>query len=435
MRKVTERQTKASNQGGSWGAETLTTVGGQTYEISTMKTSRGLLNSSAMKVEAGKDDNASIMSFSSTDIFNRIQLASSKPIRATEKVVKAQHFEAIAIFDDKVKSGEIETVEKVNPEIGTILFLDGYGKTKGSAENKHIVYEIENSKRGINYKTVEVDTLKLEVKNHVRPYAEKFGIGTYFELDYKFEGSQDDINNLVIEAHQKLKADNEKLKAESILKAEERAQKIKEGRKLVNIPSWAKSIIVAEYYNNDSDSQTDYFSTSVSTRMFLAFSRTTRNNMQELRKAALNFEGTADFPERADNNPEKEYNEPVEFTSGHSYLPDYFLGSENWYGWKVNKNKYFPLNNEANKEKLYIAAAEGHYFVPQEEEKEIKEVSADGLQLVEYSEKAIAVIGETKPIKDILKSLGGRFNFRLSCGAGWIFPKSKEQEIRAALSL
>lgn len=56
------------------------------------------------------------------------------------------------------------------------------------------------------------------------------------------------------------------------------------------------------------------------------------------------------------------------------------------------------------------------------------------IQVIEYSEKAIAVIGNTKPIKDTLKALGGRFNFRLSCGAGWIFPKSKMEELKQALS-
>ena len=57
------------------------------------------------------------------------------------------------------------------------------------------------------------------------------------------------------------------------------------------------------------------------------------------------------------------------------------------------------------------------------------------LQIVDYSEKAIAVIGETKDVKDELKELGGRFNPRLSCGAGWIFSKKKENEIREYFNL
>ena len=57
------------------------------------------------------------------------------------------------------------------------------------------------------------------------------------------------------------------------------------------------------------------------------------------------------------------------------------------------------------------------------------------IRLIDYSEKAFAIIGETKEIKDTLKSLGGRYNPHLNCGAGWIFPKSKEESVRKTLSL
>lgn len=62
------------------------------------------------------------------------------------------------------------------------------------------------------------------------------------------------------------------------------------------------------------------------------------------------------------------------------------------------------------------------------------EVKAGEVQIIDYSEKAIAVIGDTKPIKDKLKELGGRFNFRLTCGAGWIFPKTKLEDIEKFLT-
>ena len=55
------------------------------------------------------------------------------------------------------------------------------------------------------------------------------------------------------------------------------------------------------------------------------------------------------------------------------------------------------------------------------------------IQIIQYSEKSIAVIGDTKPIKDKLKELGGSFNFRLSCGAGWIFPMSKLNALQTSL--
>ena len=60
--------------------------------------------------------------------------------------------------------------------------------------------------------------------------------------------------------------------------------------------------------------------------------------------------------------------------------------------------------------------------------------SAEGeVNVIEYSDKAIAVIGDTKPIKELLISLGGSFNPRLSCGAGWIFSKKKLEEVQTAL--
>lgn len=56
------------------------------------------------------------------------------------------------------------------------------------------------------------------------------------------------------------------------------------------------------------------------------------------------------------------------------------------------------------------------------------------VQIVNYSEKAIAVCGDTRAIKEILKQLGGRFNSRLTCGAGWIFSARKRAEIEAVIN-
>lgn len=65
----------------------------------------------------------------------------------------------------------------------------------------------------------------------------------------------------------------------------------------------------------------------------------------------------------------------------------------------------------------------------------VKTISAQDLELIDYSEKSFAIIGETKPIKETLKSLGGSFNGRLSCGPGWIFSKSKINTVKQILQL
>ena len=57
------------------------------------------------------------------------------------------------------------------------------------------------------------------------------------------------------------------------------------------------------------------------------------------------------------------------------------------------------------------------------------------LQLIDYSDKAVAIIGNTRDYVAKLKELGGRFNGKLKCGAGWIFSKKRETELRTAFSL
>lgn len=56
------------------------------------------------------------------------------------------------------------------------------------------------------------------------------------------------------------------------------------------------------------------------------------------------------------------------------------------------------------------------------------------MQIVAYSEKAIAVTGDTYPHRVALKNAGGKFNARLSCGAGWIFSKKHTQDVEILLT-
>lgn len=60
-------------------------------------------------------------------------------------------------------------------------------------------------------------------------------------------------------------------------------------------------------------------------------------------------------------------------------------------------------------------------------------------EIVDYSEKAIALFGDTKEIKDLLKAMGGKFNPRLTYNggkrAGWIFGLSKRGELNTIINL
>ena len=101
----------------------------------------------------------------------------------------------------------------------------------------------------------------------------------------------------------------------------------------------------------------------------------------------------------------------------------------------------FSLNIEVSDEyKVIEPKAKKSSVKPEkvEEAKEVEAVTGEGLEIVDYSEKAIAVFGDTKAIKEQLKELGGRFNHSLNYNgekrAGWIFSKKQADKVRELLA-
>ena len=74
-----------------------------------------------------------------------------------------------------------------------------------------------------------------------------------------------------------------------------------------------------------------------------------------------------------------------------------------------------------------------------EQKETVKETADQKIMIVSYSEKAIAIFGETKPIKELLKEQGGRFNPYLKKDGencpGWIFSKKREAQLREVLKV
>jgi hypothetical protein len=78
------------------------------------------------------------------------------------------------------------------------------------------------------------------------------------------------------------------------------------------------------------------------------------------------------------------------------------------------------------------------YLLPTKIEESKKETILGKFELVNYSDKALAIFGDTRPIRDKLKALGGRFNPCLTNKgqrvAGWIFPIAKQDQILSILN-
>ena len=56
------------------------------------------------------------------------------------------------------------------------------------------------------------------------------------------------------------------------------------------------------------------------------------------------------------------------------------------------------------------------------------------LRIVNYGERTIAVIGNTKPHKDVLKSIGGYFIYHTQWGPAWVFRDKKRDVIQAYIN-
>lgn len=130
----------------------------------------------------------------------------------------------------------------------------------------------------------------------------------------------------------------------------------------------------------------------------------------------------------------------IEHREKYSMGAGYYLGHSYNSGWIVKKRS---VNRDYSPtlEEMQIAAAHGRFFCNVEEVKEEKNAPAieapavvnGEISIIDYSEKAFAVIGDTKPIKDKLKDIGGSFNARLRCGPGWIFSKKRLEAVQKFL--
>ena len=88
-----------------------------------------------------------------------------------------------------------------------------------------------------------------------------------------------------------------------------------------------------------------------------------------------------------------------------------------WYG----SSGYFADFDQKGKEDgSKIIAEESHTAKP-----------ANDLRIVDFGERSIAVVGDTKPHKDALRAMGGYFMIRTQWGPVWTFPNKKRERIKA----
>ena len=199
------------------------------------------------------------------------------------------------------------------------------------------------------------------------------------------------------------------------------------------IPANAQATIIACEREDNSDPYTDYFSASTVRRVILGFSTHTQNNFKEMRNHAGNFGETAYLSEK---NTEYEHRE--NYTGGHGY----YLGESKYRGWIIEKVRIYDRERFIE-EYAYTAGDEVNIRIKTSlqtaEATETAVLPTGNYTIVNYSEKSVAIFGDTKAIKEQLAALGGRFNMYLTLNgkkcAGWIFQKDKEDDLCRLVNL
>lgn len=250
---------------------------------------------------------------------------------------------------------------------------------------------------------------------YCRPISEKFGIGFYYDLNAP-RATDEEINQAIERANQFLKEVEEEKKREEEKRRQAREEVIKKYDKIFDRPSekyGTDAVLVAKHIRQDlanafpgqkfSVRKTDYSTIHIEWK-----DGPTREEVEQIAgKHERNCTRDRWNDDLWDHND-------TAFTSVFGGV-DYIF----YYRETAPENENVSLYTKSEPKQSEPAKA----------------IKTEGIQIINYSEKAIAIVGDTREIKDTLKTLGGRFNAHLTCGAGWIFSKAKETTLRNALSI
>lgn len=312
--------------------------------------------------------------------------------------------------------------------VNQVVMLEGYNY------DSYVVYEVSRNEWGITYHLINLETHEFHTSDLIRPLSEKSGIGIYYDdATPKF---LDPLETAALLTKAKEKKAEAERKAEEEREEYERIAKIGAERLRPLIPTDAKAAIIGTLRINECDSYTDYYDYSIGRTVILGFSKHTRNLFSEMRKHAANFEETAYLAA---------YNADYEHRENYSMGDGMYLGRNKYNGWTIEKEPIYDLEKFIERY-AHTAGDEANLCIkaPQtdsdtaEQPTATADLSMFNLEIVEYSEKAIAVFGDTKPIKNVLKDLNGLFRANLTYKgerrAGWIYSKKQETKVREALA-
>lgn len=318
-----------------------------------------------------------------------------------------------------------DTEQKVVEE-NQVVQMQGY------SYDRYAVHKITHNEYGFHYHLINLRTLDMQQSTIIKPLSQKFGIRMYYDENNIEFMPEVEVAELYAKANEKRDS-----KRDAEQKENERREAVRViGRKWLqeNLPNDTQALIIARLKQDESDSQSDYFASRTQCTVILGFSKHKRDIFSEMRKHASNFKETAYLAE---------YNEKYEHREKYSMGAGYYLGESKYHGWIIEKCPIYTREKTIEDFAYTAGCPDGiHLGNKQADEQQTAEKINTGnlsFEIVDYSEKAIALFGDTKEIKDLLKAMDGKFNPRLSHKgekqAGWIFQKSKREELQNIINL
>ncbi len=248
------------------------------------------------------------------------------------------------------KKGGFEPVKY--PELKRGQVIRSWSGMGGCCRTESVLVSVTRDRWGTHYLAINLETYDYARSHAPQPIEERNALGSYFQQGEIL--SEDEVARYEKLALEKKKRDEVQRELERIAaeKRQDAGRAIFEAA--IRKRGKPKALIIAELRENESDISVDYFGSRTVRKVILAFSKHTRNNFKEFRKAALN----SDVPEiRALATSPADWEHRENYTLGGGY----YLGRFRHSGWQISKEIIY---HEQDIERYYgIAGKDGSFCI------------------------------------------------------------------------
>ena len=215
------------------------------------------------------------------------------------------------------------------PELKRGQIIHSYSGMCGCCHERSVLVSMTHDQWGTHYRTINLETHEYDHLSAPKPFESRGNsLGSFFKANEILpEEEVKNYERLAQELQNRKRAEAEILRIQA-----EQEQAV--GRALFDAAikkhGMPRGVLIARLEKDESDVQTDYFSSRTVRTVILAFSKHRRNNFKEFRKAAI----CSDIPEI-----QKLATAPASWERRENYSmgSGYYLAQDNYSGWQIRK--------------------------------------------------------------------------------------------------